>query len=100
MNADISNSWEVQTVEQLIQKINSMPNSYYEFVDSVIDYARVKESHLDLLVEYLDNNKSATPSDIIKLISYQPDFFDDDLPEDVETFGIANSIKDISNENI
>ena len=63
-------------MELLIQRLNSMPNSYYEFVDSVVDYAKAKKTHFDLLLEYMDNNVSATPSDIIRFISHQPDFHD------------------------
>lgn len=72
-------------MEQLIRRLNSLPNSYYEFVDSVVDYAKAKNSHLELLLNYVDNNESATPSDIIRFISYQPDFFEDSVPEDVES---------------
>lgn len=71
-------------MEQLIQRLNFIPNSYYEFVDSVIDYAESKESHLNLLNNFLDNNPSATPSDIIKFISFQTDFFEDSTPSDLD----------------
>lgn len=59
----------------LISKLNLLPNSYFEFVDSIIDYAEEKEEHLNLLLNFLNDNPSATPSDIIKFISFQPDFF-------------------------
>jgi len=72
-------------MEQLIQRLNFIPNSYYEFVDSVVDYAESKESHLKILMEFLDKNPSATPSDIIKFITFQPDFFEDSAPMDLDT---------------
>lgn len=68
-------------MEQLISRLNQIPNAYFEFVDSVADYAEIKESHFTLLMEFLDNNPSATTSDVLYLISTQPDFFDDDVPE-------------------
>ena len=71
-------------MEQLIQILNHIPNSYYEFVDSVVSYAEIKEEHYDLLIKYLHENESATPSDIIRFISYQPDFFDDSVPVDAD----------------
>ena len=69
-------------MEQLIQRLNLMPNSYYEFVDSMVDYAKSKESHFRLLMDFLDKNETATPSDVIKFISFQSDFFDDNAPMD------------------
>ena len=72
-------------MELLIQKLNSIPNSYYEFVDSVVGYVKTKESRLALVTDYINNNESATPSDIIRFISFQPDFFEDSVPEDIES---------------
>ena len=72
-------------MEKLIQRLNLIPNSYFEFVDSVVDYAELKESHFDIIMEYLDNNPTATPSDIIKFISFQPDFFEDSAPVDIDS---------------
>lgn len=69
-------------MEQLIERLNRIPDSYFEFVDSVVDYARNKESHFKLVMEFLDSNPDATPSDIIKFISFQPDFFTDSVPMD------------------
>ena len=69
-------------MEQLIQKLNSIPNSYFEFVDSVVDYAQIKNDHMTLVLDFLEGNPDATPSDVIKFISYQPDFFDDSAPVD------------------
>lgn len=71
-------------MEQLISRLNQIPNAYFEFVDSMVDYAEIKESHFTLLMEFLDNNPSATPSDIIKFVSFQPDFFDNSVPEDMD----------------
>lgn len=72
-------------MENLIQRLNLIPNSYYEFVDTVVDYAGSKESHFSTITEYLNSNPSATPSDILKFISFQPDFFDDSAPVNFDT---------------
>ena len=72
-------------MDALISRLNSIPNSYYEFVDSVVDYAKSKASHLEVIMQYLDDNEESTPSDIIKFISTQPDFFDDDAPTDMNS---------------
>lgn len=39
----------------------------------------------EINTNYSKYNKSATPSDIIKFISFQPDFLEDSAPEDVGT---------------
>lgn len=65
-------------MEELFSRLNAIPNSYFEFVDSVIDYAEEKETHLYLITEYLNTNPSATPSDVLKFITFQPDFFDNE----------------------
>lgn len=69
-------------MEELIEKLNKLPNAYFEFIDSVVDYAEEKESHFELIMGFLKDNSSVTPSDIIRLISTQPDFFDDESPVD------------------
>lgn len=70
-------------MEQLINKLNSLPNTYYEFVDSVTNYAKSKPEHFVLLKDYLDHNPSATVTDVLRLISTRPDFFDDDVNTDI-----------------
>ena len=69
-------------MEELISRLNVIPDSYFEFVDTVIAFAEEKEMHLKQLIEYLNSNPSATPSDILKFITFQPDFFDDELEQD------------------
>lgn len=64
-------------MEELISRLNALPNSYFEFVDSVIDYVEEKEEHLNLIIGFLDSNPSATPSDVLRYITFQPDFFGD-----------------------
>ena len=44
------------------------------------DISDYKETHLDLIMKYHKNNSSVTPSDVNRLISTQPDFYDDESP--------------------
>lgn len=67
-------------MEELIERLNKIPDAYFEFIDSVVDYADEKEVHFELIMNYLKNNSSVTPSDVIRLISTQPDFYDDESP--------------------
>lgn len=67
-------------MEELISRLNAIPNSYFEFIDSVVDYAERKEEHRIFIMNYLNNNRSATVSDVLRLISSQPDFYEDEAP--------------------
>ena len=67
-------------MEELIERLNKIPDAYFEFIDSVVDYADEKEAHFELIMNYLKSNSSVTPSDVIRLISTQPDFYDDESP--------------------
>lgn len=69
-------------MDKLIARLNLVPDAYFEFVDSMVDYAELKEEHISLLMDFLDNNPTATSSDVIKYVSFQPDFFDDSVPAD------------------
>lgn len=72
-------------MDQLISRLNSIPNAYYEFVDSVVDYAESKESHLTLLMDFLNARPNASITDVLRFISKQPDFFDDEVPVEEES---------------
>lgn len=80
----IFNIKEEASMESLIYRLNTIPNSYYEFIDSVVSYASASNEHYTLLMCYLDSNPTATPSGIIKFISLQPDFFDDEVPAETD----------------
>ncbi len=67
-------------MEELISSLNAIPNSYFEFIDSVVDYAERKEEHRILIMNYLNDNRSATVSDVLRLISSQTDFYEDEAP--------------------
>lgn len=71
-------------MDTLISRLNSIPNAYFEFIDSVADYAEIKPEHLTLLMGFLDENPAATVTDVLKFISDQPDFFDNEAEEDAD----------------
>ena len=66
-------------MKELIEKLNSIEDSYFEFVDSVVDYAKSKKEHFVILTEFMDKNPNASVSDVLEFISDQPDFFEDDV---------------------
>ena len=63
-------------MSELIKEISSLPNVYEDFIYGVLNYARRKPEHVDLLLNYLYSNENLTTSDVVYFISTQPDFHD------------------------
>ena len=42
-------------MEELISSLNAIPNSYFEFIDSVVDYAERKEEHRILIMNFINS---------------------------------------------
>ena len=61
-------------LKELLVNIN---DSYPDFVDAVVHYAKKKESRLEVVLNYLKNNTGADSSDVLLFISNQPDFMED-----------------------
>lgn len=66
-------------MEQLMKKLNELPDTYFGFVAGVVAYVRKKPERLDKVMRYIENTDSITPSDIVKFIMLQPDFHEDGL---------------------
>ncbi|MBO4280764.1 MAG: hypothetical protein J5872_02835 [Lachnospiraceae bacterium] len=64
-------------MKELTVRLQAVPDSYYDFVVAVLTYVKKKQSRMDKVSEYLDNNPNATTSDILWFISNQEDFFED-----------------------
>ena len=64
-------------MNELAKLLNSVEDSYYDFVSGILHYAEKKESRQKELLNYLKNNPEATSSDIILFVSNQPDFSED-----------------------
>lgn len=64
-------------MEELLSKLNNMKGSYYAFVSSVAHYARKKPARLEAVLNFLNNNPDATPSDVIGFVSDQDDIYED-----------------------
>jgi hypothetical protein len=61
-------------MEELINKLNSIPNSYFGFVAGIVTYVKQKPSRLDSLLAFINGSDNLTPSDIVKFVMDQPDF--------------------------
>ena len=64
-------------MEKFVIKLNKVADSYYDFVVAVLTYVKNKDSRLEVVEGYIDNNPSALTSDILEYISEQDDFYED-----------------------
>ena len=64
-------------MEAFAVKLNNIADSYYGFVVAVMTYVKNKESRLEVVEDFINNNPSALSSDILEFISKQDDFYED-----------------------
>ena len=61
-------------MNNLIHKLNSVSDTYDDFVLGVVNYAKRDPNHIKTLHRFMDSNSNLTTSDIIEFIIQQPDF--------------------------
>lgn len=62
-------------MEELVNKLNTIPNSYFGFVAGIVTYTKKKPERLKKVLEFIDNSpEELTPSDVVKFVMQQPDF--------------------------
>lgn len=66
-------------MEELINRLRAIPNSYFGFVAGISTYAKGKPSRLRAVLDFMDQTPNATSSDIVKFVMDQPDFHDDSV---------------------
>ncbi len=66
-------------MEELYNKLNAIPNSYFGFVMGIIAYAKQKPGHVQKILQFINENDNLTPSDIVKFVIDQPDFHESSL---------------------
>ena len=64
-------------MEELLRMLNSVEDSYFDFVSGIAHYAEKKQSRVVMLIDYIKNHPDAKSSDIIKFVSEQKDFIED-----------------------
>lgn len=64
-------------MEAFTIKLNNVADSYYGFIVAVLTYVKNKESRLEVVESFMNNNPSALSSDILEFISEQDDFYED-----------------------
>lgn len=70
-------------IDYLKDLLLKVADSYYAFVVGTLVYAKKKQSRLEAVIAYLENNPDAMSSDVVGFISDQPDFYEDAVPEKV-----------------
>ena len=61
-------------LKSLLENIN---DSYADFVDAMMHYAKKKPLRLEEIVSYLRSNPGADSSDVIRFVSDRPEFAED-----------------------
>lgn len=61
-------------MQELIDKLNSIPNAYFDFVSAIVSYAKKKPERLKNVLRFLNDNPDASTSDVIYFVSTQEDF--------------------------
>ncbi|MBO4901929.1 MAG: hypothetical protein J5518_03985 [Lachnospiraceae bacterium] len=70
-------------MEELITKLNAIPDSYFGFVAGIAAYVKQKPERLQRVLQYMDSSANLKSSDVVKFVMEQPDFheFGSDLRE-------------------
>lgn len=61
-------------MDELYERLNKIPDSYFAFVLGIVSYVKMKPSRLDVVLTFIRDNENAKSSDVVKFISEQPDF--------------------------
>ena len=61
-------------MEELVRKLNAIPNSYFGFVAGIVTYAKRKPERLKKVMGFMTSSENITPSDVVKFVMSQPDF--------------------------
>ncbi len=61
-------------MEELVLKLNSLPNSYFGFVMGILAYCKHKPGRVEKVLEFINNTEEVTPSDVVGFVMDQPDF--------------------------
>ncbi|MBO4390806.1 MAG: hypothetical protein J5825_08110 [Lachnospiraceae bacterium] len=67
-------------MQELTIRLNSVPDSYYDFIEAVLTYVKKKTSRLNTVTAFLDEHPAANTSEILEFISNQDDFYEDAAP--------------------
>ncbi|SDB66937.1 MULTISPECIES: hypothetical protein [unclassified Butyrivibrio] len=66
-------------MEEIYNKLTSIPDAYFEFIDSVMAYVKKKPERIRIVADFLNKTDNLLSSDVLRFIISQPDFFEDDV---------------------
>ena len=64
-------------MRELTSLLNAVPDSYFDFVLAIINYAKKKETRMMNVLDYLHTHPSAMSSDVVQFVAGQSDFYED-----------------------
>lgn len=64
-------------MEELMKKLNAIPDAYFDFVMGIIAYAKRKPERLEKVLNFLDASDDVKSSDVVAFVMSQPDFYED-----------------------
>ncbi len=70
-------------MEELVEKLNAIPDSYFGFVAGIVTYAKKKPERLQKLIEFLDHKEEITTSEVVKFVMDQADFHEFGLAKEM-----------------
>ena len=63
-------------MDRLVELLNSISDSYYDFVVGVINYAKRNDDNRNAIISFIENNPTALSSDVLEYMISRKDYFD------------------------
>ena len=61
-------------MDELYNRLNAIPDSYFGFVAGIITYVKQKPERLERVMTFLDSSAELSSSDVVRFVAEQPDF--------------------------
>ena len=63
-------------MDRLIELLNNISDSYYDFVVGVANYAKIKDDNCDAMISFIENNPQALSSEVLEYMISRKDYYD------------------------
>ena len=61
-------------MDELYNRLNAIPDSYFGFVAGIITYVKQKPERLERVMLFFDSSAELLSSDVVRFVAEQPDF--------------------------
>jgi len=61
-------------MEELVLKLNALPNSYFGFVMGIVAYCKQNPNRVRKVLDFINSTDGVTPSEVVRFVMEQPDF--------------------------